>query len=491
MAGRIIYSILAATCLVIPAEVRAQGYGYPAMQAGYPPTQGGAPSAGHWAPPPVAGGPYQYGPPPQFGPPPQNVQPQGGRKNLPQRWGRNIIGDSRNDGSMPLYYDPQHPAFATSYDRPETAVPGVGYYRQDNIVTSLETADDDYFDEGPLERLLESVSRNSWIRFEYRLMEFEKPTGNTLLGAPTQFTDIPQVPFPVFNNAAPPVQIGTAFVPTLDDIEFQDNNGLGATLGVPLRFGTLEVSAFATEQSSTQIQFGPFTNQPGRFIGTTVLVNGAVSNTILLYTQFTATYTTDYWGTEAVVAFDWDRTPPGEGFHIYPLFGFRFLNLQEQLNQVGDFAPGGGVPSLTSRIDSDSSNNIFGSVFGLRLEMEHRWFRAGIEPRIQLGFDSYRNRVTTNNLRAATDPEQVTEEDDLIFSPAAEINAYLRVPVSDSLTLYGGYNILQLARITRPHENIRYNISPNLNAPPGTVVDTELTDFKLEYLYFGGEYTFK
>ncbi len=127
---------------------------------------------------------------------------------------------------------------------------------------------------------------------------------------------------------------------------------------------------------------------------------------------------------------------------------------------------------------------------GARLELVHRWFTVGVEPKIGLNFNSYRARVSTDNLRQAADPRVETEEDGTIFSPVAELRAYLRVNVTKNFSVFGGYDWFYMSNVTRPYDNIYYNDN-GLAQPPGIVVDTKHRDLMIHGLMVGGELHFR
>ena len=100
--------------------------------------------------------------------------------------------------------------------------------------------------------------------------------------------------------------------------------------------------------------------------------------------------------------------------------------------------------------------------------------------------DRYNARVRTNNFRGLQDGEVITEMSDTIFSPVVELAVYLRFKVHERAEFHVGYNVLWASRVTRPHDNIRYNDNGSFPEPPGVVVDVKHDDFTLEGLTLGG-----
>ena len=448
MACRLLICVLVASSLLLPHDVYAQGQPY-----GFPP--------------PVSPG---YGPAPGAVPP--GYGPLGGQPFPP--------------GTVPGF----PPAPAPGYGFGEPPVPGVGYYGPDGIITK-RVAEEDHWDEnGPIERMLISMARNTWVRVEYLHWTIDEP-GFEFLGAPLNVQDPQQ--FVVFDPANFPQQLGTARVPTLDEIGLNDNNGIRLVYGMPLTIGELEFSGFILEQAGDSYR-APELPSPGApsatLIATPVLTNGGLLNQVFLYdTDYRVDYTSEFSGAHADVVFD-GFGMPGEGLHLRPTLGLRYLNLRERMTQVGVSSAFGTVSPLVSTIDSEANNHLYGTMLGARLELVHRWFTVGIEPKFGLNLNSYRASVATDNLRQLADPYVETEEDGTIFSMVGQLRAYLRVNLSKNFSVFGGYDWFYLSDVTRPYDNIYYNDN-GLNQLPGIVVDTKHRDMMIHGLMIGGEYHFR
>ena len=227
------------------------------------------------------------------------------------------------------------------------------------------------------------------------------------------------------------------------------------------------------------------------FAATSTRLNGVLSDNVFLYDQgFRATYTSDVWGALTQFVFD-------PGYHLFtrdlkvmPLVGFRYLSIQEQLRQEGKSTDIQSNAILTSIIDSDTTNYIYGPTFGFRMELEHPWFTVGVEPKIALALDSLRARVSTEQFRSFSDPTVVTEQESTIFSPVGEIELYARWHVHEHVTLHVGYSAIWAMQITRPERNIYYNDN-GPNSPPAILLDTKNDDMKIHGLTFGGEIRFR
>lgn len=372
----------------------------------------------------------------------------------------------------------------------EPPVPGIGYYGADGIVTKRVPEEDSWDEYGPIEQMLMSMARNTWLRVEYLNWQVEDP-GFEFLGAPLNVQD-PQN-FVVFDPNNFPQQLGTARVPTLNDIGLDANNGIRLVYGMPLTVGELEFSGFIMEQASDHWEAPELPSVGAPFatlIATPVLTNGTVQNQVLLYdTAYKVDYTSEFYGAQAEVVFDGFGLP-GEGLHLRPTIGGRYLNFRESMSQVGVSSAFGTVTPLVTTIDSDTNNHLYGTVLGARLELVHRWFTVGIEPKIGLNLNSYSASVATNNLRQEADPYVKTKEDGTIFSPVAELRAYLRVNVTENFSVFGGYDWFYIGNATRPYDNIYYNDN-GLSQPPAIVVDTKHRDLMIHGLMVGGELRFR
>lgn len=438
MAGRIGWGILITSLMLQASTVFGQAY-----SPGGP--YGGAP--GPVAGMPVPGGPAAY--PMSYGGA-VGGPPAGGYAAMPPAMG--YPGGGCPPGGQP--------GFASGFC-------GVG--PQDELV------------ESPFERALKTASRNSWFRLEYLNWSIED-LDETLLGTRTQLNTTPQIPF--LTN------VGIARVPTTEPLSFNDKNGIRGTIGIPLTFGELEISAFLLEQASDKV-LPQNVQTPGFLVATTVLSDGNLGRAFRVYDRdFRASFTSDVWGGEANIILD--TAPPGEGFKLQPLYGARYLSLQEQLTQVGTFNASGTISPFTSSIDSDNINNLYGLNLGLQAELVHRWFTVGARPKIMLGANSWRARVTTNAFVSPADPRRSVQLERTDFAALGELQVYGKVHVNDSLTLFVSYNLLWATNVIRPHKSIRYNVNTTLGVPVSSAFSAReyFEDMTIQGLTVGAEFRF-
>ncbi|MBW3541654.1 MAG: BBP7 family outer membrane beta-barrel protein [Planctomycetes bacterium] len=346
--------------------------------------------------------------------------------------------------------------------------------------------------------------RNMWVRLEYLTWDFDEP-GDDLLGAkdstltanlrePFAFTDI-------FGTV-----LGAVSVPNLREITLKDIDGLRLTVGVPLREGDFEISGFVMEQASDKIIASlPDQQTAGNavFVATSTLLNGSASGVILQFDDFfEARFVSELWGLESKYQFE--MSPPWKSFRIDPFITFRYLQLHESLHQVGGFSDiagqfGGPLPTtLVTVIDSDSNNHIYGPGLGLytRARFPNMNGRlpqvtVSLEPRFTLGLNTFRNRVSAENVITANE-RVVTTDNKTIFSPVMEARAQVKIDLRPDFSIFGGYNFLYLPYVTRPQNNIRYNIiDTGAQVIPDYVVDTHKQEMGYHGWNVGAEWRFR
>jgi Putative beta barrel porin-7 (BBP7) len=232
----------------------------------------------------------------------------------------------------------------------------------------------------------------------------------------------------------------------------------------------------------------------------TTLVDGERSDLrFLLFDQsFEAATEVEIWGTDMKWVFP--LSPQWPGFRCDPLIEARYLYFHENMNVVGGFSGDGPFttdplgPTLLTGITSDSTNHLYGAGVGVRAQFVHPWITVGVEPRASLALNSFRNRVVAENVLANGD-RQTTIEEDTIFSPIAEVGAYVKFHPTPHCTLVAGYNVFVIAQVTRPYDSIRYNL--NTDPATGTIassdisVDTEFHTMVFHGWSVGGEISFR
>lgn len=459
---------LLAVGLLVPQSLYAQ--------TGFMPA-GGSPMGAYPRPITGAGQAMPYGPPSYM--PMSPPGPAGPMRGMPGGYGHPGAGYASPYGP-PVSGAPCAspgacpPPYAAG---PEACPPGVDGF----VGAALPSGD--VLGVTPLERFLETAAENAWFRLEYLLWDIQIP-GDQALGARTLNTVDPTERFAT--------SLGLARVEDLDEISFNDINGLRGTLGIPLRFGVFEFGAFALEQASDAVTaFDLPAPGQGRFVGTTTLADGQVSNFVRVFDEFyRARYTSDIFGGEANVVIETDHSLLG--FKLMPMFGVRYLDVQEELKTIGRFSGNQPAQAFDSVVASDTNNNLYGANFGLRAELQHKWFSLTMQPELMVGANTYRARVRTKDFVGPGEGVREAEVTGTKFTSLFEVSGYARIHLSEHFSLIGGYNLTVAGDVIRPHESIFYNVETRLGAPVASAFDViqEFTSLTVDGLIVGGEVRF-
>jgi Putative beta barrel porin-7 (BBP7) len=302
-----------------------------------------------------------------------------------------------------------------------------------------------------------------------------------------------------------------------DFIELTSLNGVRGTYEMPLAQGSLEISAFTLEPSTSSYRFVPgqevnvFSRAnsadsviiiPQQVVDTVdvlytpVLFNGTVPRvpqpetdtdpggdlTEVVTTTDTAeyrptapfvraylTYDVDYqaayrtsvFGSEA--NFVLNEPNPNTPFSIRPMLGFRYFNFRESFLQAGHYnsRTGTGVTTVARReIYSEADNYVYGPQIGLRAEAKVGQFDFGVEPKAMVGLNQFKTQLNAININSPTDPAQRLVNRELTLSSVLDMKAYTRWHLNQLLSVYLAYNATFAPQVTRPGENIVYNITP-------------------------------
>jgi hypothetical protein len=360
---------------------------------------------------------------------------------------------------------------------------------------------DNGWDYGPslFDEFLKDVIRDSYFRMEYLNYRYKDPDGRGL-GSGVQGINDPRSPFAVTiagQNA------GLARIPTLDALKFDHYDGLKATIGVPLSVGTIEANImwFQDSQETTrEFDLGPapITNPlgPVRFIATATNLFGQPANNLFLYDEFYRTKSsTDLWGSE--VNYIFDPIIPVIGFNISPIFGFRYFDGDEQLQQLGAFdgdslvAIGGqplGTP-LVSVITSQTENRYYAPQIGFRAELKRSRFTFGIEPKLGLGVNVFHSSASTERLRSPGDPLATSDEKGERLAAVGELALYSRVHLTSQVTLSVGYSFIFVDQFSRAFSSLEYNDN-GPNNPAAIVTRPTFDMFYIQGINVSGEYKF-
>jgi hypothetical protein len=384
-----------------------------------------------------------------------------------------------------------------------------------------ELPDDHGWGYGPdtsFERFVKEAFRHGYFRLEYLNWNIKDP-GQDVLGAPILSPILDpnniylntRIPFQIFNQGVslgdgPLAGFGVS--PTLDQARLATNDGIRGTWGVQLEPFAVEASVFALRTARvdttagdlpiTQILSTDILGNPlppvnfGTFVAQGVLVNGVPGRTAyLIYDDsYQATLRSGVWGSEANLILD--AVNAGEPCTIQPIIGFKFVNFSETLTQFGTFrdplVTGNDIQSRT--INATTMNYLYGPQIGTRIEMGHPRLMFGFQPKMMFGINTYSSALQAANTRTNTtvaDNPQNLKEKDTTFGPVADLQVYARGKLTEHMTVFVGYNLMWAGLITRPSDNIVYNV----NQAGGSVFfqDVHLTDLVLQGVSVGGELT--
>lgn len=325
-------------------------------------------------------------------------------------------------------------------------------------------------DAQPVEKLLGAVARRSWLRFEYMHWDFEGP-GDKLLGAPLTDINDSTTTFEVFDNLSGGGTTGLARIPTLFNFGMDEAPGVRGTWGLDLNGGSMELSFFGTGEITDTLAL---TNlQAFRDVGTEAIgtdnrpnivtpfaTSGApqesgIANFLVYDSSFNADLSAQMWGSE--IMFLTNRYVPGDGSGWQWLAGFRYVNYDEDFNQVGVFNNGGTVSDRFSRISASTVNNIYGPEFGARASIQNRWMTLSATPRIAFALNDYTAHVISGPLVDPSEPAVRTTSEEIDFTPIVEVSLKAEIHVTPNFSVFGGFDMMWIYRMTRPYDNIFYD----------------------------------
>jgi hypothetical protein len=337
-----------------------------------------------------------------------------------------------------------------------------------------------------------------------------------------------------------------AVTPSLSDVFTNRNNGIRGTFALPtFAGGTFEASVFALQTASADVPIRNFnqairddgtllgldgprvvdSQRAAEFIIIPVLQNqqpvdlntdgaedpntGSPTDPLLRFNigSFDASLKTSVWGSEA----SWlvDPFDPNSPLVIRPLVGFRYVNFNEDLRQRGvrrinAVVDGAGTLDdvvLNTKIDSTTINNIYGPQIGMRAELVNKHFTLGVQPKVLLGVNTYNAKVQTSGILARSPADagafEITEDPRSLrdrqstFGVVGDLELFARLRVTDHFTLNAGYNFMWLGQLTRPADNIVYNVS-NLSSDDGRFqndfgLDVDFSGAVLQGVSVGGQ----
>ncbi|MBL4885392.1 MAG: BBP7 family outer membrane beta-barrel protein [Planctomycetaceae bacterium] len=308
--------------------------------------------------------------------------------------------------------------------------------------------------------------------------------------------------------------------------QLDNNNGFRGVVGIDLLFGAIETDFFVMNTSRSSYQYIPITGGLIRFPGTEVstgvdpmvipvLVNGEMApniydnagnlitdsnNFYLLYNDsYIVDYKTEAWGFNHSMFWTL-RERPGR-FKLSGSLGFRYFDFREQMLQQGSFSDDDTVAdftyntelggSLDSTIDSVTKNSVYGSTAGLRAEVGDERFSLGLDTKVLLGLNTHEAKVAVDDLLFVGD-DNFTRDKATDFAPGFEMVFDTKVKIAAHATLVVGYNFLWFGEVTRPADNIYYDINatriiaPALGGPDYTLSNNVIVNKKKTSISLSG-----
>ncbi len=355
---------------------------------------------------------------------------------------------------------------------------------------------------------------DSWIRLEYWHAKIGHRGGRSLgtsigdingnlIDNTSERFDLPSVDPNSTTGIA-----GAAVAPTTDNVDWDDNNGIKGSFGIPIDTRSwLEGSVWSLQEQAESLRvpsipptslndgfYGPpiqfivipytIDNQPGNLgdVAVNTPPDGIPVPLIVYDESFFSEYSVNLWSAD--VNYVYDLRIPHDGWSLQSIVGWRHEEYSENLSFGGSFNNNSGYATddvtITGPLTTPQSNRIESKVhnfrhalqFGFRSEVKQNRFTVGVEPKVALGVGLIRSRVNTENARepgdlsvllgdpnlVIDDPASTTSFDrELDFAPSAELNLYAKYDVTEWLKFKVGYNLTWMGRLGSADTSIRYN----------------------------------
>lgn len=407
------------------------------------------------------------------------------------------------------------------------AVPGQRYSHGDGHITHYASEIDPcdpWEEETAFERYLHKVMNNSWIRIDYLNWTIKRP-GGTPVGHESYLNIVgEEIDSSEFWTYSPTDEHSYLWFPefydvttttrpiNLDEISLSDTPGIRGTWGVPTTFGEVQISAFTLEQNGgtvlsddgdsrdmTLYLFGglnadeypwgetrldivyhvPTTNQ-----------NGEIQQPIFAFDILDATYTSDVWGADYKLYFDMFMTKQ-TGLIMRPLIGFEFMSIKENMGVRGisfNIVDDEVIITHDGSLNVNSSNNLYGGLVGINLEVRHEKFLIGIEPKGMFGFNNYRTRIQTLDFATSDEGAYEVNRSKSEFNAMLDLQIYAKVHCTKNFDLFVAYDLKYAGKVARPGTQIEYELGDSDET--AFRVGNQLEQFSVDGLSIGGELRF-
>jgi hypothetical protein len=357
-------------------------------------------------------------------------------------------------------------------------------------------------DETPLEEALCRAARNVTFNVDYINWGIVKPEVELIGSQPTiatmnqVLTQFPAAVYPFLiagdllkNPTEPfPTASGYARAYNTAPISLYENSGIQGTLSLPMTFGTMELSGFYLQHAESQINLGGLPQGSAAegnlsYAAIPVTVNGIQSSFLELFTQsFSAEFTSLVFGGEFNVIFN-PIVPKQYGLLIKPMLGFRYLGIQEEFDVEAS------NPGATSTIQSRDISNIYGPQCGARFELVTQWFTIGAFPRVMVGVNQFAASVYATDPTLGNSGETI---DAARFTAVGAVDVYAKIPIHDQARIYVAYNLMGTGNISRPQQQIDYNVNESSGGVFTNDINLSLahTDYIVQGFSVGLEFNF-
>ena len=170
---------------------------------------------------------------------------------------------------------------------------------------------------------------------------------------------------------------------------------------------------------------------------------------------------------------------------LQTVLGANFTQVHSVMNLYTGFNNQGFDPLLNSTLRSDMQNNLFGPTLGMNADFNIHRLTFGLTPKVALTTNRIRRRVSTHDFAELGDSVSV-EDTDYRFAPILSLNAYAKLRVTDSFSLFVSWDGSWFSRIAKAPSSVDYN--DNLATPQTDVrPKNNLNSLSVSGLSAGGE----
>ena len=399
----------------------------------------------------------------------------------------------------------------------------------DDAYVSRRLVPDPHAQYGPRPSLLPGTLKAGGVRarLEYRQYYFSDP-GPVRVGAVQVPTDLS--PFFNITTTAGVDTLGVDLSESFDtrDFGFDGVNAIGANIAFDTGYGAIEIDGFAAEQESesftvrTRIRavpsdVGDLTSEPA-LVRPAIPLQAGVNITeslALPFDELTFSQSNELFGVGAT----WVTEPltPNVPLLAYVTVGGRYIQYTEHFDVRGRFRTEFDVQNpdnpddpqdridiaqdIDTRIDSRAINHVFGPTIGMRFDLPSKYLSLGVEPRFGFGISRRVERVDSEGLILEQEFDDVAQEngpygtsdfrrrenEEADLAPFFELNAYGRAHLRPNFSLFAGYNLLILSRMSTAARQIEYTSD---GATPLINFEQDTRSVIVHGLMVGGEWTF-